>query len=211
MPVTLSEAVEFLLGSQTQSTARLRLLGQYCIESFENEGLPGVRGGRAAEIGIRGLARQKNWDLAFVLAGKPRLLLSLKSILANIGGSIPNRIDDLMGEVANAQQLSPELVIGYVVIMDEKLDSPRRRSASETWIDYFEGCLARISIRKAPLWNQGLLEGAWVIRIDTRNPSGQRLVRASETLEKGTHFFRALLSELYLREPTLRPPLGPGH
>src|SRR5215469_12023939 len=45
--------------------------GQYSIESFEREGLPGVGGGRAAEIGIRGLARQKNWDLAFVLAGKP--------------------------------------------------------------------------------------------------------------------------------------------
>ena len=110
-------------------------MGQYCIESFEKEGLPGVGGGRATEIGIRGLARQKNWDLAFVLAGKPRLLVSLKSILANIGGSIPNRIDDLMGEVANVQQLSPELVIGYVVIMDEKLDSPRRGFGSETWID----------------------------------------------------------------------------
>src|SRR5437764_317604 len=138
MPVTLSDAVDFLLTSQTQSTARLRLLGQYCIEAFAKEGLPGVTGGRAAEIGIRGLARQKNWDLAFVLAGKPRLLLSLKSILANISGSIPNRVDDLMGEVANAQQLSPELVIGYVVIMDEKLDSFRGRAKTETWIDYFE-------------------------------------------------------------------------
>src|SRR5216684_4159056 len=107
MPVTLAEAVEFLLSSRIQSTARLRLLGQYCIEAFATEGLPGVGGGKAAEVGIRGLARQKNWDLAFVLAGKPRLLVSLKSILANIGGSIPNRIDDLMGEVANAQQLSP--------------------------------------------------------------------------------------------------------
>src|SRR5260370_38881186 len=86
MPVTLAEAVEFLLSSRIQSTARLRLLGQYCIESFAREGLPGVGGGRAAEVGIRGLARQKNWDLAFVLAGKPRLLVSLKSILANIGG-----------------------------------------------------------------------------------------------------------------------------
>src|SRR5215831_3433022 len=188
MPVTLSEAVEYLLGSQTQSTARLRLLGQYWIESFEREGLPGVGGGRAAEIRIRGLARQKNWDLAFVLAGNP-LLVSLKSILANIGGSIPNRIDDLMGEVANAQQLSPELVIGYIVIMDEKLDSRRGRSGTETWINYFEACLARIAIRKAPLWNQGLLEGAWVVRIDTRNPQGQRVVRPSETHDKGIHFF----------------------
>lgn len=208
MPVTLSEAVEFLLGSQTQSAARLRLLGQYCIDSFTREGLPGVGGGRAAEIGIRGLARQKNWDLAFVLAGKPRLLLSLKSILANIGGSIPNRIDDLMGEVANAQQLSPELVIGYVVIMDQRLDSLRGRSKTETWIDYFEACLARISIRRAPLWNQGLLEASWLIRIDTRKPTGQRILNPIGSEDKGIAFFRSLLSELYLREPTLRPPSG---
>jgi hypothetical protein len=205
MPVTLSEAVEFLLGSQTQSTARLRRLGQYCIEAFAREGLPGVGGGRAAEVGIRGLARQKNWDLAFALAGKPRLLISLKSILANIGGSVPNRIDDLMGEVANAQQLSPELVIGYVVIMDTKLDSFRRRSSTETWIDYFEACLARITIRRAPLWNQGLLEGSWLIRIDTRRPAGERIVDPVATEANGVHFFRTLLSELYLREPTLRP------
>jgi hypothetical protein len=210
MPVTLSEAVEYLLGSPTQSTARLRLLDQYCVESFAKEGLTGVTGGKAAEVGIRGLARQKNWDLAFVLADKPRLLLSLKSILANTGGSIPNRLDDLMGEAATVQQLSPELVIGYVVIMDERLNSPRGRGTAETWIDYFEARLSSIAIRKAPLWNQGLLEGAWVIRIDTRRPQRDRIVRPQETQEKGTGFFRALLSELYLREPTLRPAAMPA-
>jgi hypothetical protein len=77
----------------------------------------------ANEVGIRGLGRQKDWDLAYVLAGKPRLLVSLKSILKNLAGTVPNRLDDLMGEAANVQQLSPEIVIGYVVIMDEKEDS----------------------------------------------------------------------------------------
>jgi hypothetical protein len=46
------------------------------------------------------------------------LLVSLKSVLASIGGSVPNRLDVLMGEAANVQQLSPAFVIGYVVIMD---------------------------------------------------------------------------------------------
>ena len=92
------------------------------------------------------------------------------------------------------------------------IDTPRGRGAAETWIDYFESRLGSIAIRKAPLWNQGLLEGAWVVRIDTRNPPGQRVVDPVETHNKGIRFFRALLSELYLREPTLRPPLGqPGH
>ena len=84
-----------------------------------------------------GLGRQKDWDLAYVLADKPRLLVSLKSILRNLAGTVPNRLDDLMGEVANVQQLSPEIVVGYVVIMDEKEDS-FRRDGSGTWIDHFQ-------------------------------------------------------------------------
>jgi len=206
MPVTLSEAMDSLLDSKKQATTRLRLLAQYCQESFAREGLPGVGGGRATEVGIPGLARHKNWDLAFVLEKKPRLLVSLKSILKNISGSVPNRLDDLMGEAANVQQLSPERVIGYVVVMDVSLDSRRRGSDTETWIDYFEDRLRRIAIRQAPLWNQGLLEGAWLIRIDTRKPAGERVLQPTETHSKGIEFFRAMLAELYRREPVLRPP-----
>ena len=93
-------------------------------------GLKGVRGGQADEVGIRGFGRQKDWDLAFVLADKPRLLVSLKSILKNLAGTVPNRLDDL-GEAANVQQLQPEVVIGYVVIMDEAEDRMRRDRRTE--------------------------------------------------------------------------------
>jgi len=203
MPVTLSEAVDDLLGRQIQDSGRLNTLAQYCIEAFERAGLPGVRGGKAAEVGIRGLGRQKDWDLAYVLAGKPRLLVSLKSILRNLKGVVPNRLDDLMGEAANVQQLSPELVIGYVVIVDEKENSVRRASG-ETWIDHFEANLRRIAIRRAPLWNQGLIEGVWLVRIDTRSPPGQRLIDTTAIDAAGVNFFKALIDELYLREPTLK-------
>jgi hypothetical protein len=204
MAVSLSEAVDDLLQRKTQDPGRLNILARYCIESFERAGLPGVRGGKADEVGIRGLGRQKDWDLAFVLAGKPRLLVSLKSILKNLPGVIPNRLDDLMGEVANVQQLSPEIVIGYVVIMDEKGNSPHRGGG--TWIDHFEANLRKIAIRRAPLWNQGLIEAAWLIRIDSGEPAGKRIVGTSVTDAAGVGFFQALLDELYLREPTLKPP-----
>src|SRR5271156_1328022 len=105
MPVGLSDAVDDLLSRPTQDSGRLNVLAQYCIEAFERAGLPGVQGGKAREVGIRGLGRQKDWDLAYVLAGKPRLLVSLKSILKNLAGTAPNRLDDLMGEAANVQQL----------------------------------------------------------------------------------------------------------
>jgi hypothetical protein len=198
MSVSLSDAVDDLLRRQTQDPGRLHLLAQFCIEAFDREGLPGVRGGKANEVGIRGLGRQKDWDLAYVLVGKPRLLISLKSILKNLAGTVPNRLDDLMGEAANVQQLSPEIVIGYVVIMDEKEDS-MRRDGSGTWSDHFESNLRKIAIRKAPLWNQGLIEGAWL------KPEGQRISAAVDMDAHGTTFFRALLDELYLREPTIRP------
>jgi hypothetical protein len=204
MPLSLSDAVDDLLQRKTQDSGRLNLLATYCIEAFRLAGLPGVRGGKADEVGIRGLGRQKDWDLAYVLAGKPRLLVSLKSILKNISGVVPNRLDDLMGEVANVQQLSPELVIGYVVIMDEKENSPHR--GGSTWIDHFEANLRKIAIRRAPLWNQGLIEAIWLIRIDSRNPPGQRVVNVSTEDAESTGFFRALLDELFLREPTLRKP-----
>src|SRR6266704_3291446 len=156
MPVSLSDAVDDLLNRPTQDSGRLDLLATYCVEAFAREGLRGVRGGKANEVGIRGLGRQKDWDLAYVLAGKPRLLVSLKSILKNLAGTVPNRLDDLMGEAANVQQLQPEIVIGYVVIMDEAGNSIRRDGS--TWIDTFKSNLNNIAIRRAPLWNQGLLE-----------------------------------------------------
>lgn len=75
---------------------------------FAREGLPGVRGGKANEVGIRGLGRQKDWDLAYVLAGKPRLLISLKSILKNLSGVVPNRLDDLMGRPQTCSNYRPK-------------------------------------------------------------------------------------------------------
>jgi len=112
-----------------------------------------------------------------------------------------------MGEAANVQQLSPEIVIGYVVIMDEAEDS-MRRDGKGTWSDHFEANLRRIAIRRAPLWNQGLIEAAWLIRINSTRPKGQRISNALDMDAKGTDFFQALVDELYLREPALRsvPP-----
>lgn len=203
MPPTLSDAVDDLLTRPTQDPGRLNKLADFCIAEFAKHGLNGVRGGQADEVGIRGFGRQKDWDLAFVLAEKPRLLISLKSILKNLAGTVPNRLDDLMGEAANVQQLQPEVVIGYVVIMDEAED--RLRKDGKTWSDHFEANLRKIAVRKAPLWNQGLIEGIWLIRIDSRKPEGQRVVDTVDMDAKGTNFFKALLDELYLREPTLKP------
>ena len=100
------------------------------------------------------------------------------------------------------QQLSPEIVIGYVVIVDDAGDS--RRKGGDAWADHFASNLKKIAIRKAPLWNQGLIEAPRLIRINSSNPIGLRISDTSDMDAKGTSFFTALLDELYLREPTLR-------
>ena len=203
MTISLADAVDDLFARKTQDSGRLNKLATFCIEEFARHGLSGVRGGQADEVGIRGFGRQKDWDLAFVLAEKPRLLISLKSILKNFSGTVPNRLDDLMGEAANVQQLQPEVVIGYVVIMDVAEDHVRKDGTM--WSDHFEGNLRRIAVRKAPLWNQGLIEGIWLVRVDSRRPARQRILDAIDFDAKGTDFFSALLAELYLREPALKP------
>jgi len=124
-------------------------------------------------------------------------------MLKNISGSVPNRLDDLQGEIANVQQLRPEIVIGYVVLFDMAEDSIRNEDSSR-WSDYFEAALQKMAIRRAPLWNQGLLEGLWFIRFDSRKPAGKRVLSRRDTAKARQSFLRALLCELKLREPAVQ-------
>lgn len=139
--------------------------------------------------------------MAYDFAGKPRLLVSLKSIWKNASGTVPNRIDDLMGEAANVQQMSPEIVAGYVVLFDACADTTRRDGRS--WSAYFEDAVKRIAIRKAPLWNQGLLEGTWFIRFDSRLPLGSRILDPDKIAAESNVFFTSLIQELRIREPAV--------
>ncbi len=185
----------------TQSPDRLRALADYIIKRLDEHGLAGVRGGSGGELKVVGLARSKDWDIAYDFAGKFRLLISLKSMWRNAEGTVPNRLDDLMGEVANVQQIRPEIVIGYVLLFDIQAD--KRRKDGLTWSEFFERAIQRIAIRRAPLWNQGLLEGCWFLRFDSLLESGSRLVDPAKTARQERAFFKSLLAELKLREPAI--------
>lgn len=208
----LEDAITSLLSHAATSTKRLRALADYLKQLFKEEGLPDVKGGSGGELQVPGLSRVKNWDLAYEFAGKFRLLVSLKSMLKNISGSVPNRLDDLQGEIANVQQLRPEIVIGYVVLFDVAEDSARSEDG-DTWSNYFEAALKRMAIRRAPLWNQGLFEGLWFIRFDSTKRAGARLLPSDDTAQARERFLQALLCELKLREPAvplLKEPDCPG-
>jgi hypothetical protein len=198
---SLEEAIERLLALPSTSTLRLQALADYLISLLKQGGLPTASGGSERELRVPGLARTKNWDVAYEFAGKFRLLISQKSMLKNISGTVPNRLDDLQGELANVQQLRPEIVIGYVILFDVAQDS--KRSDGMMWSDYFEAALNRLAIRRAPLWNQGLLEGLWFIRFDSRKPVGGKITDPQKTARERRDFVRSLLDELKLREPAI--------
>lgn len=198
----LESAIESLLSLPPQSPKRLDKLADYLKALLTKNGLPGAVGGSSGELRVPGLSRTKDWDVAYEFAGKFRLLISLKSMLQNIAGSVPNRLDDLQGELANVQQLRPEIVIGYVILFDVAQDSMRQKDGTP-WSDFFEGALRSITIRRAPLWNQGLMESLWFVRFDSRRPKGRRLIAPREVAKQRRQFLDAMLKELRLREPAI--------
>ena len=105
----MESCITSLLSYKATSTKRLLALADYTKTLLELHGLPGVRGGSGGELKVPGLARVKDWDVAYELQESPPPC-PLKSMLKNIPGSVPNRLDDLQGELANVQQFVPRLL-----------------------------------------------------------------------------------------------------
>src|SRR5574337_839524 len=150
--MALTEAIESLYRiavtqGKTTSTIRLQGLADYCVQELSRRGLEAAE----TEVTIPGGGREKQWDVAWKLHGKYRLAISPKSILKNLAGTVPNRIDDLMGEVTNVQMYSPEIALGYLMVFDVSQDSPSTRHGS-TWCELLRQRLGELSGRKAPSW-----------------------------------------------------------
>jgi len=196
MPVTLQDAVKYLyetavVQGRSQSPVRQKVLADYCIQELESRGLSRV----ATERQLPGGGRPKSWDVAWEYDGKYRLAISLKSILRNIAGTVPNRIDDLMGEAANVQLYSPEIVVGYVMVFDVSQDCYSEKHGS-TWSELVQSRLAALSGRRPPAWTIGTVEGAAYIEVDfSRGPS----LRTNPN-SLGT-FFDVLSEQAKLRNP----------
>lgn len=206
MPITIQDAIEHLYrlavtqGAAT-SPARLDVLAGLCIQELTTRGLAGARPN--CEIG--GGGRPKNWDVAWEYDGKYRLAISLKSLLKNLPGTVPNRIDDLMGEVANAQLYSPEIVLGYIMILDVADDelSPKHGC---TWSELLRRRLTSLSGRRPPAWTIGTMEGFALVEVDFARAA--RLVSGTEELPR---LFDVLVDQVKLRNPgTVADAAGAG-
>ena len=152
--ISINDAIEDLhrvvyVEGKRQSPARLNTLADLCVQELEARGLSGT----AKESKIPGFGREKKWDVVWEYDRKVRLAISLKSILSNIPGTVPNRIDDLMGEVANVQLVSPEIVLGYVMVFNRGQDATDGK-----WADRLRSSLQGLSGRGAPAWAPGTFE-----------------------------------------------------
>ncbi len=196
MPITVQEAIEHLyrvavVEEKTTSPARLSRLADFCVQELEERGLHDV----GAEVEVEGFGRVKQWDVAWHHGGKARLGLSLKSLLKNIPGTVPNRIDDLIGEVANAQLHSPEIVIGYIMVFDRSQDSYSAKHGS-TWLDLLRSRLEQLSHRAPPAWATGTFEGLALAEVDFS--AGPLL--CSDSVDFGG-FFDRLVEHVEYRNP----------
>lgn len=201
MPITLQDAVDGLyriahVDKASTSTVRLEMLAKYCVQELDLRGLAGVE----AEVVVPGGGREKAWDVGWKYDGKYRLAISLKSVLRNLRGTVPNRIDDLMGEAANVQLHSPEIVTGYVMILDIGADAHSAKHGS-TWSDLLRKRLASLSGRRPPAWTIGTVEGFVMLEVDFSKSPG--ILSGADLFPP---FFDLLVEHARFRNPNALPP-----
>ena len=175
------------------SKARLDLLAELCVEQLRCRGLNKI----GKEVIVPGFGRSKQWDVAWPTEGKVRLGISLKSLLSNIGGTVPNRIDDLMGEMANIQLRSPEIVSGYIMIFEATRNGGGTRKDGKRWLDVFRDAVEHLSDRRAPAWAAGMVEASAIIAVDFTN---QPCILEAPDI---AGFFDHLVDRLRQRNPDL--------
>lgn len=173
------------------STARLDILADFCVQEVNRRGLKDVE----KEATIPGAGREKKWDVAWCYDGKYRLGVSLKSILRNLGGTVPNRIDDMIGEVTNAQLYSPEITIGYIMVFNVAEDNFSTKHGS-TWCDLFRNRILSLSGRRPPSWTTGTVEDFVLVEVDFN--TGPSILRTSQPFNK---FFDTIVDQVSLRNP----------
>ena len=163
--ISLQDAVDELyqiavIEQKRQSPNRLAKLAHMCVEQLAERGIVGAD----TELPVPGIGRSKNWDVVWPREGRVRLGISLKSILRNVAGTVPNRVDDLTGEMANVQLLSPEIVTGYVMVFDTTGSGLRQDGTR--WVDFFRDAVNRLSGRDAPAWAAGMVEASAIVEVD---------------------------------------------
>lgn len=196
--LTLTDAVHDLYrvavtDGRTQATTRMDTFADLCIQELSKRGI--LKAGK--EVIIPGFGRSKRWDVAWSYQKKIRLGISLKSVLRNIAGSVPNRIDDLMGELVNVQLYSPEIVTGYVWLSLTLKQQPVM--VNDGWVDIFRSYVQPLTGRKAPAWSPGTMESFSLVEVNFSNGPDPDLINP-QNLDV---FFDLIAQRLRERNPSM--------
>ncbi|HEY3079039.1 MAG TPA: hypothetical protein VGM69_03960 [Chloroflexota bacterium] len=152
---------------------------------------------------VRGKHRNKNWDVAVHFAKRPCLAISTKAIISNPSGTVPNRIDDAMGECVNVHAFDPGMVLGYLFVFDARwLPS----GGSRNWSDTLAGSLASFSGRRSEHDAPELFEAATLLIVDFV-PALPEL-RFHPDLLNWDEFFDVLVGHVRVRQPLIDRYLG---
>lgn len=139
LPNKLAGAIEDFRQRPERSPVRMMAVQNWLIQELERRGLPGA----LPEQTLPGAYRDKSWDVVLKRGEVPLLALSTKSVIKNIAGTVPNRLDDMLGEAANLHRHHPECALGYFMIMSHEDLRDQGGSCGKTW---FERCGQRLSL-----------------------------------------------------------------
>lgn len=104
-----------------------------------------------------GAYRVKKWDVGRLVDGEPTLGISCKSIISNHAGTVPNRVDDMLGEAANLHRIYPEAVLGYLFMMGRVDESSETKKKTEALGGMTEARLHQLQ-QAGDIWFERLVE-----------------------------------------------------
>jgi Restriction endonuclease XhoI len=178
--VDLADAMRQFRERHPRSSNRQEAIQRFCCSELEKRGLEGAE----IEINLPGAYRVKKWDVGLIEEGKPRLGISCKSIVSNHGGTVPNRVDDMLGEAVNLHRAFPQAVLGYLFMMsrvDESQATQKKTKAlggmsqerlaqlredGDAWFERLVESVSKAAGRKGPRGRPEMFEAVSCSQVD---------------------------------------------
>jgi hypothetical protein len=148
MEMALQTAIGEYRQRRARDSGRMRAIQAWVCSELAARGIEGAR----AEVRCTGAYRDKNWDVALTRGDQVLLAVSTKTLVSNHGGSVPNRIDDMVGEAANLHRMHPGAVLGYLAFMHFADEGQRVRQGADPvrarlWYDRWAAAVERAGQR----------------------------------------------------------------
>ena len=187
--------IDTFIHKSERSANRCRELAQYTKIRLEQEN-PNIEG-LTLERRIASLSKIKNWDLVAPQRGRPRLAVSFKAYASKGTKNVSNRLDEILGELSEMQNMYPEVISGYVMAIDlDKLGDGSIDHSESRFSDLIEK-LTRVTIRNAPAWMPGTLEAFLLIGIRLSGSDSVSVEKLASYNHRGEMDFFKALSDHY--------------